>query len=115
MREEINQKHALLNAPGLVQSRWYDRNHKAYELICYVNTIMGLYLSGNYEAIPAFLDRVHGYLSREDKAQVTDAYRRAVDGYVRLIARFLDASTELAPEAKAWIPRALLAMSPVED
>ncbi len=109
MRDDIARHHGLLNSVGLVQPRWYDRNHKAYELLCYVNTIVGLYLAENYEPIPPFLDRVYGYLSREDKAQVSEGYRQAVEAYIRLIARDLDASPQLAPEAKAWIPKVLLA------
>lgn len=108
MSEEIDRQHALLNAEELVEPRWYDRNHKAYELVCYVNTVMGLYLAGHYEPIPAFLDRVHGYLSREDKAQVSERYRQVVEVYIRLVARALESSPNVSAKARSWIPRPLL-------
>lgn len=108
MSNAIDQFHPLLNSRDLVEARWYERNHKAYELVCYVNIIAGLYLSRNYETIPAFLDRVHGYLARDDKAQVSDAYRQIVEAYIRAVAQFLEASLEVSTDAKALIPRDLL-------
>lgn len=56
--------HQRLNADGEVPPRWYRRNAVEYELICYINNIIGCYLAHNYKAIPLFIQRCKGFLNR---------------------------------------------------
>lgn len=100
--------HAVLNAKDIVQPGWYHRNHIAYELVCYVNNIVGLYLSGNYPAIPVLLDRAHGYLNRDDKAQLNDQYRENVMSYLAAVAKVIAADGSLSERDRGLIPKELL-------
>jgi hypothetical protein len=85
--EKIATLHQKLNSERLVDGKWYRRNHSAYELVCYINNIVALYLSGNYENIPVFIDRAKGYLSREDAATLNNEYRDHVAQYLLIMER----------------------------
>lgn len=105
---EIKKLQADLNAADVVEKGWYERSHIAYELVCYVNNIVGLSLAGNLERIPVLLDRAYGYLTRDDAARLNVAYRETVMRYLRAVAQFVAADAAVSDRARGLIPRALL-------
>lgn len=62
--KKVEAWHQILNSDSEVPPRWYRRNAVEYELICYINNIIGCYLAHNYEAIPIFIQRCRRFLSR---------------------------------------------------
>jgi hypothetical protein len=106
---EIEALHRALNAAEHVEPGWYERSHIAYELVCYVNNILALVLAGNAERIPVLLDRAWGYLNRDDKAQLNDAYRAVLTDYLRAVAALTAADEAVSERARGFIPKALLA------
>jgi hypothetical protein len=106
---EIERLQRTLNAAEHVEPGWYERSHIAYELVCYVNNIVALVLAGNAERIPVLLDRAWGYLNRDDKARLNDAYREAVTDYLRAVARLVAEDESVSERARSFVPKALLA------
>ena len=106
---ETDRLQAALNAADVVEKGWYERSHIAYELVCYVNNVVGLRLAGNRERIPGLLDRAHGYLTRDDAARLNAPYRDAVLSYLRAVAREVAEDPSVSERSKGLIPRALLA------
>ena len=97
-----------VNAEGFVQPGWYQRSHGAYELISYLNNAMGLYIADNIDAVPIFLDRALGYLSREDAVRLPEDYRLKVLAYLAGLARAVAARESLSDRSRSFIPAALL-------
>jgi hypothetical protein len=81
---DINEFHLKLNALGTLPKLAYRRNHRIYELVCYVNCLIGARLSNNAEGAAHFRERILTYLEeivpRPDEAQ----YCAIVAEYVNL-------------------------------
>jgi len=91
MDEETTKKiesfHKLINSEKLVEGKWYRRNHSAYELVCYINNIVALYLSDNYESIPVFIDRAKKFLSCDKADFLNKEYRDQIAEYLMIMER----------------------------
>lgn len=59
----IDDYHRKLNAPGTLPKIAYRRNHRIYELVCYVNCLIGARLSDNREGAALFRERILQYLA----------------------------------------------------
>lgn len=89
MSAELEGLHHKLNSPDLVDAQWYRRNHGAYELVSYVNHLIGLCVSGNFDLLPTFIDRVSHSLANEGDRYVSEAYLTLVKHYVQLLEKHL--------------------------
>ena len=56
--DKIKQLEKKLNDSNIVECKWYRMSNSGYTIICYVNNIIALHNSENYECIPVFIMRV---------------------------------------------------------
>ncbi len=112
-RNEIKKFHLCLNHENLVPEQCYRRNHRNYPMVSYVSQIAALFLSGNYEVIPIFIDRVVDELERNADQPVTTNYRAVVFNYLCQITNFLVNFTTVDQEKiKSLIPENILTAGP---
>lgn len=71
-RKALQQLQKCLNAPDVVPEQCYRMNSATYPLVCYINQLTALFLSGNYPVIPIFLDRAYRALTDVPHARVSD-------------------------------------------
>jgi hypothetical protein len=89
---EQHQLHALqreLNRADLVPRHCYRRNKVHYELVCFVNNIIGLVLSDNYEVIPVFVGRALNHIKDFPATEETEIYYPLVTRYLEVISRIV--------------------------
>jgi hypothetical protein len=58
----IDEFHRKLNSPETLPKLAYRRNHRIYELVCYVNCLIGPRFSDNREGAALFRGRILSYL-----------------------------------------------------
>jgi hypothetical protein len=87
--KEIEELHQRLNSPSVVEGKWYRRNHGAYELICYINNLSGLLVSGNLEGVSTFIERVKVFLGEGGTKYVSKEYAALVNEYLQLVGELL--------------------------
>jgi hypothetical protein len=92
MTAQLASLQSQLNAPGLVEGKWYRPSHVAYELICYINNITALHASKNYGTIPLFIDRAQRYLSSSKAETVSEEYRRVAACYLSQMEKAVEDS-----------------------
>jgi hypothetical protein len=63
MTSELSRLHSLLNSEPIIPDAAYRRSKVVYELVCYVNCLIGCVLSGRKEAMPIFIQRCHEFMS----------------------------------------------------
>lgn len=90
--KEIEELQHRLNSPGIVDGKRYRRNHGAYDLICHVNNLSGLLLSGNLEDAPIFIERARLFLEGGATKYVTEEYALLVKEYLQLARKHLQNS-----------------------
>ncbi len=88
-RNELKKFHASLNHENLVPEQCYRRNHRNYPMVSYVSQIVALFISGNYEVMPVFIDRTATELDRNCEQPVIENYRKIVYDYLCQMAYFL--------------------------
>ena len=62
MTPELLRLHSLLNSESVVPSHAYRRNKVIYELVCYVNCLIGCVLSGRQDVMPMFVRRCREFM-----------------------------------------------------
>ena len=87
--ERIPQLHSLLNKEGVAPALGFRRNSREYELICYVNNIIGLVLAENYGAAVVFIRRAHNYRLELAHNGGTSIGTGAESEYLRLVSEYL--------------------------
>jgi hypothetical protein len=88
-RAIIKQFHVLLNGSDLIPEQAYRRNSGAHPLVCYVNNIIGLFLSKNYDPIPVFVARVTEHMAGFPPSAASSAYYAAVTRYLSQVVYHL--------------------------
>jgi len=92
-REESEAMIAKLQAglarQDLLPPRSLRRNAFDYTLVCYVNNITALLLSGNYEPVPIFIARAAEHQKAHPATAESDAYYAAVTRYLSQVAYHL--------------------------
>jgi hypothetical protein len=109
--ETIEQLHQHLNRSDILPDEYYRRNHVHYTLVCYINNIIGLYLSSNFGAIPVFIQRAHRHLEhiRVDEKQLSsDPYLELVEKYLSQMAKFVFSLETIDETVKQLIQSDLL-------
>jgi hypothetical protein len=72
-----------LNDPAVLPPHAYRRNHSAYELVGYVNCLIGCRLSGNSDGTSLFEERIERYIADHPQTPDVAGYYAAVVDYVR--------------------------------
>jgi hypothetical protein len=114
-RSIVKAFHAVLNSPGLVPEQCYRRNQVTYALVCYVNSIIGLFLSKNYEVIPVFVARAAKHMAENSSSPGSKAYYAVAESYLAQMSYFVSAFTSVPrEEIETYIPSELLAQGKQE-
>jgi hypothetical protein len=80
LRDKIDSFHQKLNRRDSLPEGCYRRNNMHYRLVCYVNNIIALYLSSEFNGIPIFINRAFKeiiFLKRYLK-KVREKFRRTI-------------------------------------
>ena len=85
----IAKMQAGLARQDLLPPRSLRRNSFDYTLVCYVNNITALLLSGNYEPVPIFVARAAEHQKAHPSTAESDAYYAAVTQYLSQVAYHL--------------------------
>lgn len=109
-RSVVKAFHAILNSPGIVPEQCYRRNKVSYLLVCYINNIIGLFLSKNYEVIPVFIARAATHMAENPPSAGSAAYYAVAERYLAQMSFFISSFTSVPrEEIDTHIPTELLA------
>ena len=104
--DRIHELHSLLNSEGITPELGFRRNSIEYELICYVNNVIGLVLAENYRAAAFFIRRAHNYrleLAQHGGTSISagseSEYLHLVSEYLILAFKFAVAQSEIVSES----------------
>lgn len=112
-RAIIKQYHTYLNSPNILPEQWARPSAGHFFLISYVNTIIGLFISKNYEVIPLFIMRAFKFLQEVPESPVSEHYRISVREYLYQMAYFLQTYTSTSQDSiQAFIPEEVLNAGP---
>lgn len=98
-RAKLTRLHQVLNASEIVPDQAYRMSSSSYPLVSYVNHIIALYLSKNYDVIPLFISRAHAFMQQHPQKPNTTAYYEWVEIYLRQMAYVLRSFTSVSMEA----------------
>ncbi len=87
--QEIELFHKKMNDENNLPHMAFRRNVHQYALVCYVNNIIGCYLSENFDAIPIFIQRSRGHIEKYPSNGELDNYYNLVDAYLFAVESFL--------------------------
>ena len=97
-RAKLKQFHALLNSPDIVPEQAYRMSANLYPLVCYINNIIGLYLSKNYEVIPLFINRAYLHINKHPAQPAGIAYQTTAMLYLQHMAHVLKSYSSISHE-----------------
>ncbi len=89
MSPELSRLHSLLNSETVVPGIAYRRNKVLYELVCYVNCLIGCVLSGRRDVMPSFVHRCREFMSGHVLTE-HESYYSAVSSYLAEVEREFD-------------------------
>jgi len=87
--EEINDWHKKLNSKEHSPRRGYRRNVRVYTLVCYVNNIVGCFLSHNEGPIPVFIGRARKHMVDFPDNGEWHEYYKIVTNYLNTVETHL--------------------------
>lgn len=111
-RSIIKQFHTRLNSADLIPEQAFRRNSGAYPLVCYVNNIIGLFLSKNYEPIPIFVARAAEHMAAFPSSPTSSAYYITVNQYLSQVIYHLRNFVEGVEFCDNRIPTTLFEAGP---
>jgi len=80
--EKLDEWYRKLNSEECEAPRGYRRDVVVYELVCYVNNIIGCYLGRNIKPILRFIERSRLYMERVPPKENLEKYYTMVDNYL---------------------------------
>ena len=113
-RRVIKRFHAILNSDTLIPEQGYRRNHSIYPLVCYVNNIIGLFLSKNYDVIPVFVARAAEHMVRHPASPASHGYYVVVTRYLSQVVYHLISFIPDAEFDRERIPASIIDGGPQE-
>jgi hypothetical protein len=114
-RAKLKQFHALLNHVEIVPEQSYRMATMMFPLVSFVNNIVGLYLSKNYEVIPIFISRASRHMTERPPSPAAKAYYGLIAQYLRQMAYVLKSYTAVSEESlRAYVPKEILEAGPQE-
>jgi hypothetical protein len=109
--DEIEKYHKILNSKVILPNEFLARNSVFYPLVCYVNTIIGLYISENFDIIPIFIKRAYEFIRKVDnETTLQQKYKQTILDYLTLMADFINSREAI--ENKDILPKDLLNRKP---
>ena len=87
--EKLQAWFCILNHKDSVPDRGYRRDVREYDLISYVNNIIGCYLSDNYPVIPVFIERARNHMNEYEPNENSLAYYDRVAEFLNDMEAFL--------------------------
>ena len=108
-RDKIDRFHQKLNHKDSVPEGCYRRNNMHYRLVCYVNNIIALYLSSEFNGIPIFINRAFKEIVflkkilKENKREIPPYYNFVLE-YLKLMAVFSNSLESIEDYLKSRIP-----------
>ena len=82
--------HQAMNAEENIPPRGFRRNVVIYELVCYVNNIIALYISKNSNSIPVFIERSRYFIEKNsERCQDCKEYIQTVNEYLDIMENHL--------------------------
>ena len=100
-RSRIKEFHLILNNSDVVPEQSYRMAKTNFTLVSFVNCIVGLYLSKNYEVIPVFIYRLEKHMKEFKSTPASEAYYKLLAAYIRQIAFVLQNFTDVSNETLA--------------
>ncbi len=86
---EIENYHRKLNSVSNSPQYAYRRNARVYDLVCYVNNIIGCFLSHNERPIPVFINRARKHMTEFPKNEELTEYYDLVTNYLNEVEKHL--------------------------
>jgi hypothetical protein len=83
LSDELSRLHQILNSEGVVPGIAYRRNKVIFELVSYVNCLVGCVLSQRRDVVPLFVERCRSFM---DSHPATPDYEKYYDVVLRYIA-----------------------------
>ena len=111
-RSVIKQFHACLNGSDLIPEQALRRNKRDYSLVCYINNIIGLFLSKNYEPIPIFVARAIEHMEEYAPTKVSSEYYATVKLYLSQMVYHQQNYIEGIEFRDKRVPKAILDAGP---
>jgi len=93
--------HSSLNKKELLPENCYRRNSLHFNLVNTVNSVIGLFLSQNYEPIPVLLRRAFDLM--EQRSEVAKKYIQFSECYMLCVAYYIQEHTSI--DMTAYVPR----------
>ncbi len=97
-RSVLKAFHIVLNSPDLVPEQCYRMSKTHYSLVSYINNMVGLFLSKNYDVIPVFIGRADKHMADFPATPGASAYYDVVSKYLAQMAHFLQNFTTVPKE-----------------
>jgi len=82
----------LLNTEDLAPKDGFRRNKSIYELVCYVNNIIGCYMSQRVDPIPIFISRIRIYLDESTIGPEDEEYCMQAREFVGVLENHLESN-----------------------
>ena len=89
LSRRIEAAHRRLNADDVLPALAHRRNAAVYPLVGYVNHVIGCYLSGNFAAIPLFIERARQHMAASPAVPRTETYYTEVAADLDMIEAVL--------------------------
>lgn len=83
----VERLRSLLNAPDVLPESAYRRNGPVYELVCYVNCLIGAELSGRPDVVELFGKRIAQFIANHPPSAEWEAYYRRILDYCSAVER----------------------------
>lgn len=109
---DVNKFHSKLNSPSLVPEKCYRRNHLSYSMISYMNQIISLYLSENFDVIPIFIGRAYVEVEK-NQHEDTKYYKEIAKNYLSCITKIIIEKELVSDERIRIIPDELKPSKPI--
>jgi hypothetical protein len=87
MSDELSRLHQILNSEDIVPGTAYRRNKVIFELVSYVNCLIGCVLSKRQDMIPLFTERCRVFMENHPAAPEHEKYYDAVRSYAAEVGR----------------------------
>ena len=87
MSPELSRLHSLLNSETLVPNIGYRRNKLMYELVCYVNCLIGCVLSNRRDTMPILVQRCREFMDSHVFYPEAESYYSVVSSYLIEVER----------------------------
>lgn len=97
-RAKLKQFHVLLNSPNIIPEQAYRMSANLYPLVCYINNVIGLYLSKNYEIIPLFISRALSHISNHPPQPAGITYQTTAMLYLKHMTHILKSYSAISRE-----------------